>query len=180
MSGCAYYRQSDLGGTGISLRPIFFGPSVYIDKQSDIYLNKGGCKCSGDFALADIQCGSNIFCRKQNAALFFGRQSILSVAFSPIVQNADATFTSTSFADLSSRRPDISAVTKFMGLPYRKGEVAMTRLTTYPTHDDVYEYFGGTTIQWTRRKADETVWQDWLLFDSIEAALEFFNEFCSA
>jgi triphosphoribosyl-dephospho-CoA synthetase len=67
-----------------------------------------------------------------------------------------------------------------MGLPYRKGEVAMTRLTTYPTHDDVYEYFGGTTIQWTRRKADETVWQDWLLFDSIEAALEFFNEFCSA
>ena len=55
----------------------------------------------------------------------------------------------------------------------------MTRLTTHPNYDDIYEYFGGTTIQRTRKKADETVWQDWLLFDSIEAALEYFNECCS-
>lgn len=55
----------------------------------------------------------------------------------------------------------------------------MTRLTNYPSYDDMYEYFGGTTIQWTRTKADQTVWRDWLLFDSIEAALEFFHECCS-
>ena len=55
----------------------------------------------------------------------------------------------------------------------------MTRLKTHSTHDDVYEYFGGTTIRWTRRKADRIVWQDWLLFDSLDAALEYFNDFCS-
>ena len=52
----------------------------------------------------------------------------------------------------------------------------MTRLTNDSTYEDIYEYFGGTTIQRTRTKADETVWRDWLLFDSIEAALDFFNE----
>lgn len=57
---------------------------------------------------------------------------------------------------------------------------AMTRLTNYTMYDDIYEYFGGTTIQRTRTKADQTVWRDWLLFDSIEAAFEFFNEYCSA
>ena len=56
----------------------------------------------------------------------------------------------------------------------------MTRRTNYLTYDDIYEYFGGTTIQRTRRKADQTVRQDWLLFDSIEAAFEFFNECCNS
>ena len=56
----------------------------------------------------------------------------------------------------------------------------MTRLTNDSTYEDIYEYFGGTTIQRTRTKADETVWRDWLLFDSIEAALDFFNECGSA
>lgn len=52
----------------------------------------------------------------------------------------------------------------------------MTRLDPYPTYDDWFEYFGGTMIKQTRKKADETVWQDWLIFDTIEAAFDFFNE----
>ncbi|MFZ0241867.1 MAG: hypothetical protein WAL90_09495 [Desulfobacterales bacterium] len=54
----------------------------------------------------------------------------------------------------------------------------MTRLTNYSTYDDFFEYDGGTAIRQTRRKADETVWQNWLLFDTVEAALEFFNDDC--
>ena len=54
----------------------------------------------------------------------------------------------------------------------------MTRLEIYPTYDDFFEYFGATTIRQTRKKADETVWQDWLHFDTVEAALEFFNDCC--
>jgi hypothetical protein len=54
----------------------------------------------------------------------------------------------------------------------------MTRLATYPAYDDLFEYFGGTTIRQTRKKSDATVWQNWLHFDSIEDALEFFNACC--
>jgi len=73
----------------------------------------------------------------------------------------------------------IKAVAIWAMARLRERRGAMTRLTNYPSYDDMYEYFGGTTIQWTRTKADQTVWRDWLLFDSIEAALEFFNECCS-
>jgi hypothetical protein len=54
----------------------------------------------------------------------------------------------------------------------------MTKQSIYPNYDDHFEYDGGTTIRQTRKKADETVWQNWLLFDTIEAALEYFND-CS-
>ena len=56
----------------------------------------------------------------------------------------------------------------------------MTRLSIYPNYDDHFEYDGGTAIRQTRKKADETVWQNWLLFDTIEAALEYFNDCCDA
>jgi hypothetical protein len=55
----------------------------------------------------------------------------------------------------------------------------MTRFTTNTYYDEFYEYFGGTTILRTRRIADETVRHDWLLFDTVEAAFEFFNDCCS-
>ena len=56
----------------------------------------------------------------------------------------------------------------------------MTKLETYPTHSDVFEYHGGTTIRVIRQQADQTVWQDWLIFDTVEAAMEYFNDCCSA
>jgi hypothetical protein len=56
----------------------------------------------------------------------------------------------------------------------------MTRLAIYPTYDDLFEYDGGTAIRQTRKKANETVWQNWLQFDSVEAAMEFFNDSCGS
>ena len=54
----------------------------------------------------------------------------------------------------------------------------MEKTETYATYQDHFEYCGGTFIKLTRRKLGETVWQDWLMFDSIEAAFEYFNDCC--
>jgi hypothetical protein len=54
----------------------------------------------------------------------------------------------------------------------------MTKLEVYPSYRDCFEYHGGTTIQLTRKKGRETVWQDWLMFDTVEAAFEYFNDCC--
>ena len=55
----------------------------------------------------------------------------------------------------------------------------MTKRENHATHNDVFEYHGGTTIQVIRQQAGQTVWQDWLIFDTVEAALEYFNDCCS-
>ena len=54
----------------------------------------------------------------------------------------------------------------------------MIKFEMYPDFLDYFEYHGGTTIELTRKKADKTIWQDWILFDSVEAALEYFNDCC--
>ena len=51
----------------------------------------------------------------------------------------------------------------------------MIKFEMYPDFLDYFEYHGGTTIELTRKKADKTIWQDWILFDSVEEAQEFFN-----
>ncbi len=55
----------------------------------------------------------------------------------------------------------------------------MIKLEIYSDFLDYFEYHGGTTIELTRKKADKTILQDWIMFDSVEAALEYFNEYCS-
>jgi hypothetical protein len=54
----------------------------------------------------------------------------------------------------------------------------MTTCTTYPDYDDYYEYHGNTTIERTRRQDGAVIWRDWILFDSVEEAAEFFNATC--
>ena len=54
----------------------------------------------------------------------------------------------------------------------------MTKVENYPFYQDFFEYHGGTTIERTRRSAGKTVDQDWLMFDTIEAALDYFNNCC--
>ncbi|HHP7235739.1 MAG TPA: hypothetical protein ACFCUC_14000 [Desulfobacterales bacterium] len=66
-------------------------------------------------------------------------------------------------------------------LEHRSGRYPhMVRFEEYSTYDEIFEYHGGTTIQRTRKKLGETVWQDWLMFDSVEAAIEYFNNCCEA
>jgi len=54
----------------------------------------------------------------------------------------------------------------------------MTRKIQNQAHQDVYEYQGNTAILLIRKMGSITVWRDWLLFDSVEEASEYFNTAC--
>jgi succinyl-CoA synthetase alpha subunit len=54
----------------------------------------------------------------------------------------------------------------------------MTRQLTCEAYDDFYEYHGNTVIEHTRTQAGETVWRDWIIFDSVEEAVDYFNAAC--
>ena len=56
----------------------------------------------------------------------------------------------------------------------------MTKYISFPDYYDCYEYHGSTIIELTRRHNGAIVWRDWILFDSIEEAAEFFNAACVA
>jgi hypothetical protein len=51
----------------------------------------------------------------------------------------------------------------------------MTRQLVSETHDDFFEYHGSTIIEHTRTRAGKTVWRDWIVFDSVEEAADYFN-----
>lgn len=54
----------------------------------------------------------------------------------------------------------------------------MTKDISYPDYYDSYEYHGNTTIELTRRHAGEIIWRDWIIFDTVEEAAEYFNDAC--
>lgn len=54
----------------------------------------------------------------------------------------------------------------------------MTKDISYPDYYDSYEYHGNTTIALTRRHAGEIIWRDWIIFDTVEEAAEYFNDAC--
>jgi len=62
--------------------------------------------------------------------------------------------------------------------PFKRRDIEMTKLEIYATYHDYFEYQGGTTIKRIRKKAGRTIWLDWLIFDTVEAALEYFNDCC--
>jgi len=50
----------------------------------------------------------------------------------------------------------------------------MTRYESYPDYQYCYEYHGNTSVEITRRQDGITIKRDWILFDSVEEAQEFF------
>jgi hypothetical protein len=54
----------------------------------------------------------------------------------------------------------------------------MTRHISQQEYCDSYEYHGGTFIEQIRRQADVIIWRDWIMFDSVEEATEYFNDQC--
>jgi len=54
----------------------------------------------------------------------------------------------------------------------------MTRHESYPDYQCCYEYHGNTTVEFTRKQDGITLKRDWILFDSVEEAQEFFYENC--
>jgi hypothetical protein len=49
-------------------------------------------------------------------------------------------------------------------------------------HDEAYcdclEYHGNTTIELIRTLGGKTVWRDWIMFDTVEEAADYFNAAC--
>jgi hypothetical protein len=60
-----------------------------------------------------------------------------------------------------------------------KGGANMTKHIFNPDYHDCYEYHGNTTIELTRRQGEITLLRDWLTFDSVQEAADYFNEHCS-
>jgi hypothetical protein len=56
----------------------------------------------------------------------------------------------------------------------------MTRYESYPDYQYCYEYHGNTSVEITRRQDGITIKRDWILFDSVEGAQEFFYNDCDA
>jgi len=54
----------------------------------------------------------------------------------------------------------------------------MTNSISYPDYYDCYEYHGSTIIEQTRKQDGEIIWRDWIIFDSVEEATEYFNDAC--
>jgi len=55
-----------------------------------------------------------------------------------------------------------------------------TRYAFYDHYQDRYEYHGNTMIERIRKEAGRTIKRDWILFDSVEEAEEFFNNNCAS
>ena len=52
----------------------------------------------------------------------------------------------------------------------------MTRHEVYPDYHESYEYHGNTAIEITRKQGRMTLKQDWIFFDSVEEAQDFFYD----
>jgi hypothetical protein len=68
---------------------------------------------------------------------------------------------------------------KFHLLGFRKGARKMTKHIFNPDYYECYEYHGNTTIERTRKQAGITIWRDWITFDTVEEATQYFNENCN-
>jgi len=55
----------------------------------------------------------------------------------------------------------------------------MVNTITASRQSDRLEYHGGTTIERVRQQSGLTILRDWLLFDTVEEAEDYFNEACS-
>ena len=51
----------------------------------------------------------------------------------------------------------------------------MTRHEYHHHFHDLFEYHGCTTIEFVRKHFGKTIKRDWLLFDSVEEATEYFD-----
>ncbi len=59
----------------------------------------------------------------------------------------------------------------------RRGGI-MTKHMQDMNYHEFYEYHGNTTIELIRKLANTTISRDWIIFDSVEEAIEFFNDNC--
>ena len=51
----------------------------------------------------------------------------------------------------------------------------MTRQIHEEAYCDCLEYHGNTTVELIRTLGGKTVWRDWIMFDTVEEAADYFN-----
>jgi hypothetical protein len=56
--------------------------------------------------------------------------------------------------------------------------IKMTKQEIYHDYHDSFEYHGSTVIERTRNRSGTTIRRDWILFDSVEEAAEYFYTNC--
>jgi len=54
----------------------------------------------------------------------------------------------------------------------------MRKNELYAEYHDFYEYFGNTEIERIRKQGEKTIRHDWLIFNSTDEAMEYFNDKC--
>ena len=52
----------------------------------------------------------------------------------------------------------------------------MTQAEFFSEYQDVYEYHGNTEIERVRKRGEWVLFREWLLFDSVEEAEQFFHD----
>ena len=45
-------------------------------------------------------------------------------------------------------------------------------------YQDYYEYHGNTEVEHIRKHAGTVVWRDWIMFNSVEEAQDYFHNDC--
>ena len=58
------------------------------------------------------------------------------------------------------------------------GGAKLKKYELYHTYQDVFEYYGNTEIVRIRKQNGTKIREDWLIFDSVEEAMEHFNTKC--
>ena len=54
----------------------------------------------------------------------------------------------------------------------------MRKHELHTNYRDHFEYFGNTEIERIRKQGEKTIRHDWIIFDSVDEAMEFFNDWC--
>ena len=60
----------------------------------------------------------------------------------------------------------------------KTGGAKLRKYELYLTHHDFFEYYGNTEIVRIRKQNGTIIREDWLNFDSVEEAMEYFNTEC--
>ena len=54
----------------------------------------------------------------------------------------------------------------------------MRKHELYSNYHDHFEYFGNTEIERIRKQGENTIRHDWIIFDTVDEAMGFFNDRC--
>jgi hypothetical protein len=52
----------------------------------------------------------------------------------------------------------------------------MRKHELHTDYHDHFEYFGNTEIERIRKQGEKTIRHDWIIFDSADEAMEYFND----